>query len=558
MVETNAFNDACMDIGEGLTETIPSEILFHSHLTDLCAAFRRGEWIENRLFPSDHTPALAYKQRSKSEPHSEYWIELEKAVAVVKAVTKCRLPIAHIASLNKHSWEFESSDTGWNKLTERQRRRHSKRAHEGIGLAAATVGAQSGNKHCSLAAKERRGQQLQSQDEYLKTQVAINSKTGKFFRLASTGEKRKTRLAEMFTITKGIEKLIASNNLHWSACVVTAPANMHPNPLIGKNSWDGTLPHEVTNWLSNGWKQIRARLAKFGITLSGGWFRESNQDSTPHVNFFLVFNAGDYRQIARAFKEVFGHSKKAVKMMLGADPRAVAALAKKGKKPRSFASYAMKYFMKGFNGWGIDDDADREETTASAFGYRRHGFFGLPPLSTWRELRRLKSCPKNSSILAGAWHAAHRGDAATWIMLSGGLACKRNSRPIQPLRVDVEGCKQKQVIGLIAKGTGLNNDIHIKTRTPKSWSIEPINSQPLNIKAQLREKVTLKVNHPSKTEMSKLETDFEKLPIIFTPNTKITTEKEVEKHKEEQKYIQIEAKLWQERRRITLNSHYLH
>jgi hypothetical protein len=496
-----------------IQQSTPTKILFHSHMNDLSAAFRRGEWIENKLFPVDHVAALNYKQRTEAEPeNAEYWVEIEKAVALFRAVEKSKVSIAAIAHNSRGADDYELGDQAWLSLTHRQKSRHARRAHEAIALAAGLVGSKSGNKNCSPAAKARRGEQLKAQDEWLKTQSAFNSKTGKAFRLASAAEKRKNRLSEMFAMMKGIEKLIQSDSLQWSACVVTAPAHMHPNPTMGRSSWDGTLPHEVATWLSEGWALIRARLAKLNITLSGGWFRESHQDSTPHVNFFLVFNTGDYREVARAFKEVFGHSKKAVKMMLGADPHAVAALEKKGKKPASFASYAMKYFMKGLSGWGNDGAADREETTASTFAYRRHGFFGLPALSTWRELRRLKTCPKDSKLLAATWRAVHRGDAAEWIMRSGGLACKRNERPIQPLRVAVEGCKQKQVIGVIEIGDGLAGGAYVKTRTPKAWEIKAIKDLPNNIKSKLpkvavvnkngsqNHLVTVKVNYPREAE----------------------------------------------------------
>ena len=487
---------------------LPPEILFDIHMQDLKAAFRRGEWIENLLFPVDHTSALEFKQRTKTEPlGAKYAVEMEKAIALWRAVKQSNVRIAAIAYSKKGAEGFEHADLEWMSFSEMKKRKLARRAHESLALAAKIVGGKSGNKNCSPAAKAHRGEQLKAQDEWLKKQVAFNKKTGKYFRLAGTQEKRKNRLAEMFSMMKGMEKLIKTDVLQWSACVVTAPPHMHPNPLKGSCSWDGTLPHEVAKWLSDGWALIRARLAKAGITLSGGWFRESNQDSTPHINFFLLFNVGDYRKVEKAFREVFGHSKRAIRMMLGEDQRAVAALAKKGKKPANFASYAMKYFTKGMNGWGSDDTADAEETTASTFAYRRYGFFGLPSISTWRELRRLKECPQNSIRLAAAWRAAHRGDAADWIMQCGGLACKRSLRPLQPLRVVVEGCKATQVTGVIEINNKFSGNEHVTTRTPQIWEIVSIKSlvmKIINKKSVIKHKVTVRVNYPRRAANTKL------------------------------------------------------
>ena len=487
---------------------LPPEILFDIHMKDLSAAFRRGEWIENLLFPDDHISAIEYLQRTKNDPlGAKYWVEIGKATALWRAVKQSNVRIAAIAYSKKGAEGFEQADKEWISFSEKKKRKLARRAHESLALAAKIVGGKSGNKNCSLAAKAQRSEQLKAQDEWLKKQVAFNKKTGKYFRLASTQDKRKNRLAEMFSMMKGVEKLIKTDVLGWSACVVTAPANMHSNPLMGSCSWDGTLPHEVAKWLSDGWARIRARLAKTDITLSGGWFRESNQDSTPHVNFFLTFKAGEYRNVEKAFREVFGHSKKAIRMMLGEDPRAAAALAKKGKKPASFASYAMKYFMKGMNGWGSDDTADAEETTASIFAYRRYGFFGLPSISTWRELRRIKECPQNSIRLAAAWRAAHRGDAAAWIMQSGGLACKRNLRPLQPLRVVVEGCKSKQVTGVIEINKKFSGNEYVTTRTPKTWQILSTRDLVKKIayeKSYKKHAVTVRVNYPREAANTKL------------------------------------------------------
>lgn len=482
-------------------DLIPPEILYHSHLSDLYESFRDSGkvLIENKLFPQDHTKAIDFQLRTENDPiGSKFYVELAKLIAVQKTRSKCKVPLAHLAKAAGNVEEFEYEDSVWMKLTSRQQNKYAKRAHEAVALAAKIVGGRSGNKHCSYAGKKRRENQLKAQDAWRKKQVAFNHATGKYFTLPSTQKKRESSLAEMYSIMKGVETISKRKEYQWASCVITCPARMHPNPLWGVNCWDGTLPDVGAKWLSEGWKKIRARLKKSNIILSGGWFKESHQDGTVHVNFYLVFKKGDYRKVEKAFRAVFGHSKKAIKMSLGAHPKAVSALEKKGIKPASFASYAMKNFMNGHKKWGNDDFSFSEETTAAAFGYRRYGFFGLPKISTWREPRKLKTCPQ-TPLLAAVWHAAKRGDAATWIALCGGLACRPKLRPIQPVLIKVEGCIQKQIVGVAAILDNQLDDEFVRTRTPKEWQIKDLKdflkSRTVKI-SNKKQQVTVTVNYP--------------------------------------------------------------
>jgi hypothetical protein len=338
----------------------------------------------------------------------------------------------------------------WTQLTPAQKRRRTKLAREAVALHANLVGGKSGNKRCSPAARIERREQKQKHEEWAANNKVFNKETGQYFSLAAPEDKLKTRLAEFYTFAKGLEAIIKPNlgmppDYEWARAIITAPAQMHCNPTKGSSSWDGTLPNEVARYFAEGWALVRARLAKFGITCSGFWTREAHQDATPHVNFFIIFRPGAYREVARAMKEVFGKNKRATNIMQGDDERARKALEAKGQKPQSFATYAMKYFSKGFQA-EPDEDSEGEDVTASAFGYRRHGFFGLPSLTVWRELRRMQTCNSTDPLIKAAWFAAHRGDAADFIQLAGGLACARSCRPLQTLRQIVFKNKNIQVV----------------------------------------------------------------------------------------------------------------
>jgi hypothetical protein len=417
-------------------------------------------------------------------------------------------------------------DEKWTELTPRQRRRQKRRALAAVDLHAGFVGGDSGNKRCSRTIRMLHEIELKKQDEFRSKAVVINNATGDTFGLPTATEARKARLSEMYTIALGIQKQIEAGKLGWLSAVATALARMHPNPRFGKNTWDGTLPHEVIAWFSERWALFRSRLAKKDIPIAGLWTREAHQDGCPHSNYLLAYPPEHEEKIIEILYELFGHSETALKITIGGKT--------KGETPATFASYAYKYFVKNLNdGWGVDVDCDSEEATATAFGYRRFGFFGIPALSTWRELRRLKTPPTDPTLLR-AWEAAHGKNtedgkpcASTWIEVAGGLACRRKHRPIQPLRLvrmhlqhvcgdtpfegkevmaprldPQTGRALTEVVGVrvvVTTPLGQVDTAVVQTRTPGTFSIhlDEQKTQNQNQNQEQKQKVTLIYNYPS-------------------------------------------------------------
>ena len=370
--------------------------------------------------------------------------------------------------------------------TPRKLRKIQRKLKASLEMRLGLIGGRFGNVRATKNCVAGRIEMNLNNQHFLDThQVTFEDKA---FKLADIVLTREKRLAEMQCILKGIERQAEAQGLRWASAVASLPAHLHVNPTAGANSWDGTLPSESIRYIHDKWKKMRAYCAKKKITLAGFWTVETHKDGTPHINFLVYFDGDRAGFVESAFDIYFSHSERAVKFRLDGD-------VVDGQKIAKFSSYASKYFTKTFNVEALLTNVEantalKEEALASAFGYRRYGFFGIPGLNLWRKLRASKETPDDEAT-AAIWRAARGGRASEFIELSGGLGIKARARTFKT--VSVPHLKSRVTVGV----RNVKNGYELIVKRVGEWTIKKIIEAVEEVKKTVtNDVVTVKPSYP--------------------------------------------------------------
>lgn len=305
---------------------------------------------------------------------------------------------------------------------------------------------------------------------------------GQELTLASIAEKSVSnptiRRGELMTRVAGFE-LCADGLGHakrWA--VLTCPSKMHKWTHVGDKAfpnkrYDGTKPREAQAWLSGQWRKVCAWWERQGLRVYGFRTTEPHRDGTPHWNVLCFFAPMTERvelkkvcKLARPAVAVFDEGLR--RYFLDAAPEDTPQMQRAAEKHRvkvqaiddskgSAAAYIAKYISKGIDGQGVDLDlwGNPIERTSRAvvawsrvWGIRQFQQIGGPPVTVWRELRKLN--PENLGTEQATAHTMREAMAAVNIRLDdpearqalawqrytntqGGPTCKRKGWTVRML-----------------------------------------------------------------------------------------------------------------------------
>jgi hypothetical protein len=362
----------------------------------------------------------------------------------------------------------------------RQLRRAQARAVEGsaIGLGYVHKG---GDCYVSDESVQHRLQQNARNAAMLEATIARNE-LGQEFTLAELAAKSPAnaaiKRAELMTRINGFER-IAIDMAHAGVFfTLTAPSRMHAfktvqGRAVRNRKYDGTKPNEAQAHHTKTWARIRAALARRGVRIYGFRIAEPNHDGTPHWHV-LVFCKPDEMAILKSTVyryalAVDGDEAGARKHRVDWKPMDPA----KG----TAAGYIAKYVAKNIDGHRLEKDlygneaietSQRVEAWATRWRIRQFQQIGGPPVTVWRELRKVEAVPADSPSFVLQAHSAvnkvaviegRENASVAWdryVKAQGGVFCGRGYR-VRLATVAAEGVgrygeeRAPKVIGITFK-----------------------------------------------------------------------------------------------------------
>ncbi|EAA9297837.1 TPA: replication endonuclease [Salmonella enterica] len=308
----------------------------------------------------------------------------------------------------------------------------------------------------------------------------------------SNNEKRR---AEMMTRVKGMEELAELDSLAQdSDCVGlfftwTAPRQYHSWLETGRRNrkWNGASPRETQHYFTRTFKNFSTALTRRNVHIFGMHITESHHDGTPHWHGIL-FVRREQEAILREVFESYANAENCTSHRPGKPPAQSQLMIKPiNKRQGSATAYITKHICRNIEGCapgGTDRETGRPWTElarhsaawASLWGIKQFQFIGGPPVSVWRELRKLSDQKKADSVspVFGELHrAAGKGEWAAYTLLQGGaLATRKNltMRAWYKPGEEPDECGQYTAIlkGVYLQGT---NKAPIATRT-RNWKVK--------------------------------------------------------------------------------------
>jgi hypothetical protein len=327
-------------------------------------------------------------------------------------------------------------------------------------------------------ATEARYTQRQHANRAMLEDTEIESADGEIITLwaaveASTANKS-IRRGELMTRIRGCEEWATAAGMVGIFTTNTLPSRFHASLFGGgKNpNYDGSTPRDGQGWLSKTWARARAKIQRAGLPMFGFRVGEPHHDGCPHWHMLLWTtkeNVQLLQDILRVYwlQEEFEEARRQQKKWscMGSGKRAdgqplfvnqrlffgglnLEAIERGCTEYRFKAeaidparggavAYVAKYIAKNIDDFGDvgteghydqqgaqremiegGNKARRVTAWASAWGIRQFQAIGQPPVTVWRELRRVDAgmVIGASKRLQRAHAAVHKGEAhrADW------------------------------------------------------------------------------------------------------------------------------------------------
>lgn len=270
-----------------------------------------------------------------------------------------------------------------------------------------------GQIYCTDDTLARRMEQNQRNAETLES-TEIEDEAGQIITLAlaaGAGVANKgIRRKELMTRIRGCEEWAEANGMVGLFTTNTLPSRFHPMAHGAKGApsrpnprYDGSKPRDGQAWLCAAWARARAQLHRMGVPFFGFRVAEPHHDMTPHWHMLLWTAPAHLSKLQDTIRAQWLRDE-------GNEPGAQKhRFAAKEMHSGGAAGYIAKYIAKNIDDAampveGVIDPhatgtnelfggnvAKRVEAWAAAHRIRQFQAIGQPPVTVWRELRRIEA-----------------------------------------------------------------------------------------------------------------------------------------------------------------------
>ena len=310
------------------------------------------------------------------------------------------------------------------------------------------VNARSGG-YASNNAVQRRADQVARNAQALAHSYWRNE-SGQVFSLADLAagsvSNPEIRGGELMTRIRGAEEYADAAGHVGLFVTLTCPSAMHAmtqgsggRPIKNRHYDGKSTPRDGQQWLRAQWARARAAMARAGVKVYGVRVAEPHHDATPHWHALLWAENAQAAATLETIIRAQWLSEYASERGAQSNRVNVKRLTAGGA-----AGYVAKYVAKSVGHHVLPDSQDnaqgelltvetgdvpgyrRVDAWAATWGIRQFQFIGLPPVTVWRELRRVTSDQAGAARVRwwewDAWRAWAASGARTLDGLDG-VAC---------------------------------------------------------------------------------------------------------------------------------------
>lgn len=287
-------------------------------------------------------------------------------------------------------------------------------------------------------------EQLTRNHSLLEDMIAVNDQCQEYTlaELASLSVSNPYVLrSELIVRASGFETIARQLDHDGVFLTLTTPSKYHPVKASGvaNPKYNGSTPREAQHYLTELWSQIRSQLDREKIRTYGFRITEPHHDGTPHWHLMLFVDPSEKNRLVEIMRE---YALREDGDEPGADQARFQAVDIDYERG-SATGYIVKYICKNIDGDFQEDGNDAEDwygnltknvaprvrAWASIHGIRQFQQIGGPPVTVWRELRRLEQA--DDETVEAARVAADKSDWAGFINAMHGPCAKRADQPIK-------------------------------------------------------------------------------------------------------------------------------